>query len=330
MAIIQSGGSWQFGSEYELEETVWKNLKPLLNLTPFKRQYSVRGQFCDILALDAQQRLVVIELKNAEDRYVVQQLTRYYDALVEEKPFQADLNLKESIRLIAIAPIFHRDTLIDCKYHGLKFELYTFKITSKNNALQLQLTYTGTNETSLIRLAQTPDLTNNAPTTEIADPPRKLLNWLSHSAKPEFDGFLQARKQILSFDSRMKEIIESQKIIYGRGKTKPCAEIRMIKLIDDKEPALFLWLPDLEDKPHVLRMQLVIDKNWEKVAAMGYSPSSTKIRRIWNFPQCIEYMQRIRYKNSLKLYKKVMSADRKACLPPRLIDFALETWKARF
>jgi hypothetical protein len=27
--------------------------------------------------------------KNGEDRYVVQQLTRYYDALLEHKPFAA-------------------------------------------------------------------------------------------------------------------------------------------------------------------------------------------------------------------------------------------------
>jgi hypothetical protein len=261
---------------------------------------------------------------------VVQQLTRYYDALREEKPFQSDVNLEAPIRLIAIAPIFHRDTLVDCKYNALEFELYTFNIASKNNALRLQLNHSKLNESRSIRLSQIPDSSKSSATTEIPEPPRKLLNWLSHSSKSEFDGFLQSRQQILSFDSRMKEIVEPQRIIYGRGKTKPCAEIRMIKFINDKEPALFLWLPDLEDKPHVLRMQLGIDKTWKKVAAIGYSPSSTKIRRVWNFPQCIEYMKRIRYKDSLRLYKKVMSADGKVCLPSKLVSLALETWKARF
>ncbi|HEY9880520.1 MAG TPA: endonuclease NucS domain-containing protein, partial [Leptolyngbyaceae cyanobacterium] len=122
MAIIQVGEKWQFGSEFELEEVVWQSLPKLLNLKPFKRQFCVRGQFCDILALDNQQRLVVIELKNTEDRYVAQQLTRYYDALKEAAPFDQEIDIRH-IRLIAIAPSFHQDTLIDCKYNLLRIEL---------------------------------------------------------------------------------------------------------------------------------------------------------------------------------------------------------------
>jgi RecB family endonuclease NucS len=110
MAILQTGNSWQFGNEFELEEVLWQNLPALLNLQPFKRQYSVRGQFCDILALDDRRRLVVLELKNVEDRYVVQQLTRYYHALKEEAPFSDEVDVSQPIRLMAIAPGFHQDT----------------------------------------------------------------------------------------------------------------------------------------------------------------------------------------------------------------------------
>ncbi|NET25213.1 MAG: hypothetical protein F6K01_07045 [Okeania sp. SIO1I7] len=35
------------------------------------------------MAVDNQEKLVVLELKNVEDRGIVQQLTRYYDALLD-------------------------------------------------------------------------------------------------------------------------------------------------------------------------------------------------------------------------------------------------------
>ena len=148
MTIIQTGNIWQFGNEFELEEVLWQNLPKLLNLKPFKRQYSVRGQFCDILALDDQQRLVVLELKNVEDRYVVQQLTRYYDALKEEDPFEDEVDLSQPIRLMAIAPSFHQDTMIDCKYNLLDIELVSFQIQSSEDNLYLELIGHSIGETS--------------------------------------------------------------------------------------------------------------------------------------------------------------------------------------
>jgi len=87
-ALRKTGQGWKFSSEAALEDFVWATLKQLLGLAPLKRQYSVKGEVCDILAIDSNQKLVVIELKNAEDRYLVQQLTRYYDNLLEEKPFK--------------------------------------------------------------------------------------------------------------------------------------------------------------------------------------------------------------------------------------------------
>lgn len=81
-------GNWQFATENNLEDFAWSRLSNLFQLTPLKRQYRVYGDVCDILAVDENCRLVIIELKNAEDRYVVQQLTRYHHSLLEEKPFQ--------------------------------------------------------------------------------------------------------------------------------------------------------------------------------------------------------------------------------------------------
>jgi RecB family endonuclease NucS len=61
--------------------------------------------------VDENKRLVVLELKNGEDRYVVQQLTRYYDALLEHKPFADRVDYDRPVRLIAITPKFHRDII---------------------------------------------------------------------------------------------------------------------------------------------------------------------------------------------------------------------------
>ncbi len=102
--LRKTGAGWEFETEADLEDFVWANLKQLLGLTPLKRQYFVKGEFCDILALDENKHLVVLELKKTEDRYVVQQLTRYYHNLLEEKPFLPEVDYEKSIRLIAIVP----------------------------------------------------------------------------------------------------------------------------------------------------------------------------------------------------------------------------------
>src|SRR4028118_1095791 len=128
-ALRKTGAGREFVSEAALEDFVWANLEPLLGLLPLKRQYSVKGQYCDILALGKNKQLVVLELKNAEDRYIVQQLTRYYDGLLEEKPFAQEVDYIHPVHLVAIQPSFHRDNFTDRKYHSLLFEFLKFHIT---------------------------------------------------------------------------------------------------------------------------------------------------------------------------------------------------------
>ncbi|MGG6241605.1 endonuclease NucS domain-containing protein [Nodosilinea sp. AN01ver1] len=329
MAITAIGDTWQFGSEFELEETVWKNLPKLLNLKPFKRQYSIRGQFCDILALDDQQRLVIIELKNTEDRYVVQQLTRYYNALKGSTPFGSEVDFEQPVRLIAIAPGFHQDTLVDCKYSILKIELVTFSIRPQTNSFALLLNNSEgqTIGKSVIKQEKS-ELSSEI---VVPEPSRKLLNWLSHSSDVEFKAFVSLRRQIMSFDERMKEVVEPQRIIYGRGKTKPCAEIKPVKEIigDRRRPVLFLWLPHPENKPQVLRMMIWAKKDWKEVESILYSPSSNKTKQIWHFPAVINWMKTFNYKESLKLYQPILDENQK-CSPASLVGLALETWRARF
>ncbi len=112
---------WEFESEEDLENFVWENLPSLLKFNPLKRQNPVNREKSDILAVTPERQLAIIELKNIEDRYIVQQLTRYYDSLCSEKPFSTKINYNKRIRLIAIAPSFHRHNFIDRKHHQLLF-----------------------------------------------------------------------------------------------------------------------------------------------------------------------------------------------------------------
>ena len=133
------GEGWQFASENNLEDFVWSQLNSLFELSPLKRQYTASGDICDILALDKNGRLVIMELKNVDDRYIVQQVTRYYYSLLEEQPFGQQVNYQLPVRLIAVAPSFHRHSWIDRKYHQLSFEFMSFTIRQQQNDVSLHL-----------------------------------------------------------------------------------------------------------------------------------------------------------------------------------------------
>jgi RecB family endonuclease NucS len=325
MAIIQTANIWQFGNEFELEEVLWQNLPKLLNLKPFKRQYSVRGQFCDILATDDQQRLVVLELKNVEDRYVVQQLTRYYDALKEEDPFEDEVDLSQPIRLMAIAPSFHQDTLIDCKYSLLDIELISFQVQEQADSLYLELigAREGTNTPLLLQQGTA------APQAEIPvpEPSRKLLNWLSYASEADFNAVITTRQQILSFDERMKEVVEPQSFRYGKGKTKPCAEIIQLKdLKGIKQPVIFLWLPALDGKTQVLRMLIDTDKTGAIVTGFRYCPRKTTVKDWWLLPQFNKFGPD--QGNVPPIYQPLANENGEFTLSS-LVELALNTWLER-
>ena len=146
------GQGWQFASENNLEDFVWGQLNSLFEISPLKRQYTAYGDICDILAVDKNSRLVIMELKNVEDRYIVQQLTRYYHSLLEEKPFQEQVNYQLPVRLIAVAPSFHRHNWLDRKYHKLSFEFMSFTIRQQQNDVYLQLTDLDTKKVSQAKI----------------------------------------------------------------------------------------------------------------------------------------------------------------------------------
>jgi RecB family endonuclease NucS len=237
--LRKTGSGWEFESESALEDFVWVNLQQLLGLTPLKRQYRVKDQICDIIAVDETRRLVVLELKNTEDRYIVQQLTRYYDALLEEKPFQEQIDYEQPVQLIAIAPSFHKDNFTDRKYHKLNLRFLRLQVIQISKNLCIHLIDLDTSESKKINVSNPlTERTGSLPNFPLAL--QKLLNNCSHEQKQVI---LSIRNQILGFDRRIEEIVTFKSIKYSNSKgkqSKLCAEF----CSDSKGSILiFFWLP---------------------------------------------------------------------------------------
>ncbi|MEH2200109.1 endonuclease NucS domain-containing protein [Nostoc sp.] len=240
MNLIKTGNSWKFATEADLEDFVWANLKELFGLIPLKRQYYVNGQICDILALRENKQLVVLELKNAEDRYIVQQLTRYYDALQEVKPLEDEIDYQQPICLIAIKPSFHRDNFIDKKYHNLPIDFFEFTILADESNYYFQIINLDLHNEKLSKIEiyhQDKERNENIP-----PPSRGLMNRLAKCSSEQQEEILKIRQKVFSFDKRMEEIASGVSFKYGNGNSKTskfCVEF----YFDSKGiPIIFLWL----------------------------------------------------------------------------------------
>lgn len=310
-ALKKTGTGWIFVNEAALEDFVWDNLKPLLNLTPLKRQYFVRGEACDILAVDDNRQLVVLELKNTEDRYIVQQLTRYYDALLEVQPFDAEVDYGKPIRLVAIAPTFHRHNEIDRKYHKLIFDFLKVILLKESDKFYLHLQNIDTERVFKTEiLCQEIDF--SIFNEDLPKPSQILLNWLGSYNSEEQEKILKIREQILSFDKRIQEVTENKSIKYGRGKTKQCAEFWFER--KSKKIVLFLWLPIPNRKRQAVgRMQVGITGDCDGYWAIGHQPDGIGKMEI----------------GEMHLYFLMEENERVSGYLDEIVDEALATWLKR-
>ena len=238
VTLRKTGSCWEFESEEALEDFLFSHLDQILGWTVIQRQYIVNNQRCDLLATDKTGRLVVIELKNVEDRGIVQQLTRYYHALLEDKPFGDRIDYDKPVNLVAIAPSFHRDNLTDRQYHHLKFEFFQFSIVQEDNKFYLILKDIDTEITSQIQIFY-----EDARESHLPSPPQKLLKFIADFEPNQKETVLRIREKILSFDSSIQEVASAGSIKYGNGSAKNskyCAEF----ILDKKYSlVLFLWIP---------------------------------------------------------------------------------------
>lgn len=269
--LIKKGTLLEFSRESEFEDYLWENLEVLLNLRPLKRQYYSEGNFCDILAITSRKELAILELKVTEDRYIVQQLTRYYRSLYKERPFSGDIDFNKPVKLIAILPKIHSDNLIDVIYNKLNIEFITYNLSEESENIYLSLI----DHQSQLQISKTEVRLKegNDDDSELPKIPGKLIKILSQSSQEEKAKILAIRSKVLRFNKKINETISGDSVIYGCGKTKPIMEIRFDTLRE--KPTLFLWLPfsssqtmGYKSRRTLLRIKIWTD--WLHVFYLGY------------------------------------------------------------
>ena len=73
-------------------------------------------------------------------------------------------------------------------------------------------------------------------------PPQILLDWIGTLTGAEQQAMVEMRAKILSFDDKItEEVLGKNTIRYGRGKSRPIAEIYFQR--KTSRPIVFLWLP---------------------------------------------------------------------------------------
>jgi RecB family endonuclease NucS len=273
IALRKNGTGWEFASESVLEDFIWSRLPQLFEVKPLARQLSVNGEVSDIVGVDGQGSLMILELKNVEDRNVVQQVTRYYANLLQEKPFRDQIEYQRPARLVVISPSFHRHNLIDREYHKLPIEFFKIQVGKADDQFLLQLV----SDHHPIIQTEIPyqeidhsDLLENMPPL-----PKKLQDALGSCTPAEQQQWLQWRVRLLTFDPRLKEMVEATNITYGSGKRRLCAEIRFTN--KPLKPVLFLWLPDSRYNSLLTNRKQVSGRmriwyNDQNITHLGYVP----------------------------------------------------------
>ncbi|TAD80175.1 MAG: DUF91 domain-containing protein [Oscillatoriales cyanobacterium] len=234
--LIQANGQWCFVNESELENFVWDNLQIALGLTPIKRQFSLEGQFIDILAMDEEQNLAIVELKNIEDRHIVQQLTRYFDLVVNSNDSPFELPKFKKVRLIGILPSVHLFSKLDCKYHRLEFELLEFSVLVEDENFYWNLEALN-KKIPIVAWTKKEELAVEPPSQSLI----RLIN--KNCQENKIASLLHIRDFLLSSDPRMKEIQERGILMYGNTKSRICVELH-IKSKRGSGGLLLLKLPD--------------------------------------------------------------------------------------
>lgn len=316
--LKKAGNQWGFGNEKALENFVWDNITNLLELSPLKCQYKLNGDICDILALDKRQQLVIIELKNIEDRGVVQQLTRYYTNLMNFKPLDIKVDYTKPIRLMAIMPSFHKHNFIDQQHSKLSLEFLTFQILEQESRFLLSLTHLDTKQVTQAEIHYDEndiwDLASYLP-----DIPKSLLKIIENQPLEHQQYILSMREHILCFHENIQEIIAPGVIKYGRGKNNICMEIR--QNTHPEKPNLYLYLPNPDRgtgnlKYAVGRMEIWTN-DWKNIYWMGYIPKGKRgIQKSYNYKDFESFIQ-------------VTDSTEPSSQLENLVNIALENWLER-
>ena len=344
-SLIKFEDGWKFATEQDLEDFLWNNLEKVLNLQPLKRQFNVLGEICDLLGLDEDGNLVIVELKNTEDRYVVQQLTRYYDNLIQEKPKIINVDWSKPIHLIAITPKFHKHNFIDRKHSKLQLDFLNFEILQRANELHFELKKFDDKLISEFRIPYpeeliTEDSALEKPTVIIPRIPKVLKKVLDENIPENSEEIILVREKILNFDPRMREVNTTRSIQYGLAKGENaiytgqmCAQFH-IKIRANKFDSLnfYLCLPYPNGRLHAWRKLSLGDKNTlimdvKKFSKFQHSLSGMTIHRNKNLNA--QYSDTCSFDRYWNFYKVITGKPAGDNSLDSFLNIALEEWLER-
>lgn len=148
-------GKFLFTSESLLEEFTWLYLGNLLNLEPVKKQHIInKGNRLDILGVTRSGQLAILELKNGAGKAAIDQLIRYKDNLIKERPDTPEfskVDFHQDFRMIAIASHFSAAT-IDYAHSRLPGCLLLTYNISKSLSADYYLNFSNLNNTLLSKV----------------------------------------------------------------------------------------------------------------------------------------------------------------------------------
>jgi hypothetical protein len=238
-----SGDSTEFETERHLEWFFQDTVLPHLGIKILANQYSCKVGICDILAIGVNCQLIIIELKNSLDTNVFEQITTYFDALAEEKPFGEKVNYDKPIELYTVCPMYGNRTLHVLKYHKLDFTVLTYKIEdlAQNYIFTLQ-NWVTKEEITRIEILKTLSLPQDF---QLPDPPKSFINLLGKCSNDQREWVIQIRDQVYEFaqnhNYKISETTNGKATRFQRSKPHPIAEVDWDTTRETL--TIYLWLP---------------------------------------------------------------------------------------
>lgn len=237
------GENAQFETEAHLELFFWNTVLNEMGLQPLKRQHCCREGICDILAKGTKNQLVIIELKNVKDSHVIYQITSYFDALSQERPFSEQIDYTQPIDLYIVSPEYSSRTHSTLKHHKLKLNLfsYTAQVSGQDILFTLREWDSQIEKLSV----KIPFLSSNITIEDIPSPPKNFQTIIGQSSTHERQSANLIREKIYQFarssNFKLREKPNGKSLRFEWNTQNPIAEIDW-----DKQRnilAIYLWLP---------------------------------------------------------------------------------------
>jgi hypothetical protein len=185
-------------------------------------------------------------------------------------------------------------------------------------------------EQNLSKVTNTPSTESVFPqeNTAVNDSHPQQLEFILERCSNERETILKIRNKILNFDERIREFSDTRIIKYGKIKSEPLAELRLLR--GDSKPILILKLPILnkmklpilnkssqsgEDTSKMGRMRIETD-NWQEVSRILYVPRNNlnKFKKVYQPTDYVKVKSMsISYDDELEM----------------LVDIALEKWREK-